>query len=81
MTDCLFCKIAQGTVPVAFLFTGGDIAHAHAHVVPMHENTDITSARYIVHPAEVTWASAHLRTDAATLERVKAELGYAAQLS
>jgi histidine triad (HIT) family protein len=30
---------------VAFLFTGGDIAHAH--VVPMHEKTDITSALYI----------------------------------
>jgi histidine triad (HIT) family protein len=33
---------------VAFMFTGGDIAHAHAHVVPMHENTDITSRRYIL---------------------------------
>jgi histidine triad (HIT) family protein len=33
---------------VAFLFTGGDVAHAHAHVVPMHEKTDITSRQYIV---------------------------------
>jgi histidine triad (HIT) family protein len=33
---------------VAFLFTGGDIAHVHAHVVPMWEKTDITSRRYIV---------------------------------
>ena len=46
-------KIAAGMkalyrVPrVAFLFTGGDIAHVHAHVVPMLENTDITSRRYI----------------------------------
>lgn len=32
---------------VAFLFTGGDVAHAHAHVVPMHEKTDITSRRYV----------------------------------
>jgi histidine triad (HIT) family protein len=32
---------------VAFLFSGGDHAHAHAHVVPMHEKTDITSRRYI----------------------------------
>jgi histidine triad (HIT) family protein len=31
----------------AFLFTGGDIGHAHAHVVPMVEKTDITSRRYI----------------------------------
>jgi histidine triad (HIT) family protein len=33
---------------VAFLFTGGDIAHVHAHVVPMLDKTDITSRRYIV---------------------------------
>jgi histidine triad (HIT) family protein len=32
---------------VAFLFTGGDIPHAHAHLVPMHHPTDITSRRYI----------------------------------
>lgn len=36
---------------VAFLFSGGDIAHAHAHLVPMHEKTDITSRRYIVDAA------------------------------
>jgi histidine triad (HIT) family protein len=33
---------------VAFLFTGGDIAHVHAHAVPIHDETDITSRRYIV---------------------------------
>lgn len=33
---------------VAFFFTGADIAHVHAHVVPMLEKTDITSRRYIV---------------------------------
>ena len=32
---------------VALVFTGGDIAHAHAHVVALHEVTDITSRRYI----------------------------------
>jgi histidine triad (HIT) family protein len=32
---------------VAFLFTGGDLPHAHAHVVPLHEHTDITSRQYI----------------------------------
>jgi len=26
---------------------GGDHAHAHAHVVPMHERTDITSRLHI----------------------------------
>ena len=33
---------------VAFAFTGSDVAHTHAHVVPMYEATDITSRRYIV---------------------------------
>ena len=32
---------------IAFLFTGGDIAHAHAHVLPLVETTDITSRQYI----------------------------------
>jgi histidine triad (HIT) family protein len=31
-----------------FLFTGADIAHAHAHVLPLHRRDDITSRRYIV---------------------------------
>jgi histidine triad (HIT) family protein len=42
---------------VAFLFTGGDIAHAHAHVVPLVEATDITSRQYIVE-ANVTFQNA-----------------------
>ncbi len=29
-----------------FLFTGGDIAHVHAHVLPLFEKNDITSFRY-----------------------------------
>src|SRR5690606_8154005 len=33
---------------VGFLFTGGDIAHAHAHLVPLVAKDDITSRRYIV---------------------------------
>jgi histidine triad (HIT) family protein len=41
-------KRIYGVPRVAFLFTGGDHAHAHAHVVPMHEKTDITSRLYIV---------------------------------
>ncbi len=32
---------------VGFMFTGGDVAHCHAHVVPLVEGTDITSRRYI----------------------------------
>lgn len=47
-------KRCYGVERVAFLFTGGDIPHAHAHLVPMHEKTDITSRRYIAE-AEVTF--------------------------
>jgi histidine triad (HIT) family protein len=32
---------------VAFCFTGGDVPHAHAHVLPLVAPTDITSRRYI----------------------------------
>ncbi len=40
-------KATYGVERVAFLFTGTDVAHVHAHVVPMHEKTDITSPIYI----------------------------------
>lgn len=40
-------KRLYGVDRVGFLFTGSDISHAHAHVVPMVEKTDITSRRYI----------------------------------
>lgn len=40
-------KRFSGVSRVAFLFTGGDVAHAHAHLVPMHDKTDITSRRYV----------------------------------
>jgi histidine triad (HIT) family protein len=36
-------RVAQ----VGFLFAGSDIPHVHAHVVPMHEKTDLTSRHYI----------------------------------
>ena len=60
---------------VAFLFTGGDVPHVHAHVVPMHATTDITSERYLVTPTAPVWGSDHLRVGRPELERVKAELG------
>lgn len=40
-------KVRHKVERAAFLFTGSDIAHAHAHVLPMIEPTDITSRRYI----------------------------------
>jgi len=41
-------KQLYGVPRVAFMFTGGDVAHAHAHLVPMVKGDDITSRRYIV---------------------------------
>jgi histidine triad (HIT) family protein len=63
---------------VAFFFTGTDIAHAHAHVVPIHEKMDVTSARYIASSKEITWSSEHLRVDPETLKRVRDELAFRA---
>ena len=40
-------KAIYGVKRVGFLFTGGDIPHAHAHVVPLAAHDDITSRRYI----------------------------------
>jgi histidine triad (HIT) family protein len=65
---------------VALLFTGGDIAHVHAHAVPIHEETDITSRRYIVEEA-VTFrclpcpSEAALARTAADLRRALGERG------
>jgi len=33
---------------VGFAFTGIQVAHAHAHVIPMHHPQDVTSTQYIV---------------------------------
>ncbi len=59
---------------VAFLFTGGDVAHVHAHVIPMVEKTDITSARYILSPETLSWSSEHLYVDRAVLLATRALL-------
>lgn len=40
-------KTETGVERVGFLLSGGDIAHVHAHIVPMHEKTDLTSRRYV----------------------------------
>lgn len=43
-------KAQKSMYPVdraAFLFTGGDITHVHAHVLPLFEKSDITSLYYI----------------------------------
>lgn len=69
-------KEVYGVDRVAFLFTGGDVAHVHAHVVPLHAKTDITSARYIVEPDDVRWSSDHLRVAPSVLDAVRDELAF-----
>ena len=57
---------------VAFMFTGGDIPHAHAHVIPLVEKTDITSRRYIMEK-ELTWRALP-RPDQAALRKTATAL-------
>lgn len=57
---------------VGLLFTGGDIPHAHAHVVPLVEKTDITSTAYI-NATDLEFRAAP-RVDAETLLRVADQL-------
>lgn len=40
-------KARYGAPRVGFAFTGIDVPHTHAHVIPMMEATDLTSRRYI----------------------------------
>ncbi|MDJ1007813.1 MAG: HIT family protein [Paracoccaceae bacterium] len=39
-------KRHYGVARVGFVFTGNEVAHVHAHLVPLHAATDITSRRY-----------------------------------
>ncbi len=69
-------KRVLGVPRVGFLFTGGDIPHTHAHVVPLVDKTDITSRAYIEGDT-LTFRPAPRADDAAlfeTAERLKAAL-------
>lgn len=53
-----------GVQRVGFCFTGGTtIAHAHAHVVPMHAPTDLTSRLYIAERTVTFRAAPRVRDD------------------
>ena len=65
-----------GVERVAFFFTGTDIPHAHAHVLPMHEKTDVTSARYITTPGPVEFGSRHLAVERPELLAVRDKLAF-----
>jgi histidine triad (HIT) family protein len=40
-------KRLYGVERVGFAFTGIHVAHAHAHIIPMHHTQDVTSTQYI----------------------------------
>jgi histidine triad (HIT) family protein len=44
-------KALYGVERVGFAFSGNDVAHVHAHLIPLHHPTDLTSRRYIAEPA------------------------------
>jgi histidine triad (HIT) family protein len=61
---------------VGLFFTGVDVAHAHAHVVPMVEPTDLTSPQYIVEQ-NLTFRPAPMAAPAAldeAAERIRSAL-------
>ena len=37
-----------GVNRAGMMFSGNDVPHCHAHVVPLHKNTDLTSGRYFI---------------------------------
>ncbi|SMF75662.1 histidine triad (HIT) family protein [Tistlia consotensis] len=72
-------KRLWGVERAGFFFTGGDVSHVHAHVVPLVEKTDVTSRRYIAEP-ELTFRPPPREPDARLAEvaqRLAAELGEA----
>ncbi|KMW56324.1 HIT family protein [Candidatus Rhodobacter oscarellae] len=44
-------KRLYGVDRVGFVFTGNEVPHVHAHVLPLHAADDITSARFREHRA------------------------------
>jgi len=63
-------KQIYGVERCAFLFTGGDIAHVHAHVYPVHHKHDVTSRRYIVED-NITFRSIPVANDQLEAEMQK----------
>ncbi|NYT58188.1 HIT family protein [Alcaligenaceae bacterium] len=70
-------KSIHGVERIGFLCTGTDVAHVHAHLVPLFTNTDITSVAYI-EQKDLTFATAPRASDEelkAQSEQLKQALG------
>jgi histidine triad (HIT) family protein len=69
-------KQRYGVRRVGFLFSGGDLPHVHAHLVPIHEAGDLTSQSYIAE-RDITFKAAPRRPNeelAATAAELRALL-------
>ena len=75
ITEGTLRQLEESHLRPEFRSSPSSIAHAHAHVIPMLEKTDITSARYIVSPHELQWASHRLDVGRDTLLEVRRTLG------
>jgi len=63
-------KQRYGVARVAFFFAGTQIDHAHAHLVPMHDDTDLTSRRYIAEES-LTFRGVPRENDASLVETAR----------
>lgn len=61
---------------IAFIFSGSDIAHTHAHLFPIRKRTDVTSGRYIKESADVIFSGDHLRVDSDTMAKVQQKISH-----
>jgi histidine triad (HIT) family protein len=66
-------KKLYGVPRVGFLFAGFDVAHTHAHVIPMRDKTDITS-RLSIAEETLTFRNPP-RAPSDELAKIAAELG------
>jgi diadenosine tetraphosphate (Ap4A) HIT family hydrolase len=84
--SCPFCRIAAGTLDAVVLHEDADVMAfldigpvrpGHTQVIPMHERTDITSARHLTDPPPLRYSEDHLLVGRDALERVRAEIAFA----
>ena len=66
-------KALYGVRRVGFAFTGNEVPHVHAHVVPLHASDDITSARYGT--GEADYVSSNVQAQTAHLLRQALDRG------
>lgn len=67
---CLGQRVARaqkrlyGVARVGFVFSGFDVPHVHAHVIPLHARTDLTSMRYFALGTNLPLSDLHMSPEA-----------------